>query len=100
MPKKKTEAETAQEATTPKAKKAKAEPKAEMVYTHTGQEPSCKMPPQALGILNIIKEAKTIGRTDLVSAMDGVIQTKQPLTRILAYYQKLLLESGAVEVTE
>jgi len=58
-----------------------------------------KLPPQAKGILNILKAAKKKGlsRENLVAAMDGVIETRQPLGRILSYYQKKLVECGAVD---
>lgn len=61
-------------------------------------EPESKLPPQAQGIVNILKEAgkKGLSRKDLVEAMEGTIETRQPIGRILTYYQKLLEESGAV----
>lgn len=56
--------------------------------------------PQAKGIVNILKAASANGlkRTDLVAAMNGVIQTKQPMGRILSYYQKDLENAGAVTI--
>ena len=59
-----------------------------------------KMPPQMVGIIDIVKAAgkKGLSRTELVEAMKGVITTRQPEARILTYYQKRLVECGAVEI--
>jgi len=103
MPKKKEEvkneapAENAAKATEAKTKKADAQ-----VFTATGNESSKKLAPQARGIVNILKEAGKGGltRAQLVEAMKGVITTRQPEGRILSYYQKLLVESGAVTIED
>lgn len=60
-----------------------------------------KLPPQAQGICNIL-EAKPAGmtRAELVKAMDGVVTTKQPLGRILSYYQKDIVDRGMVEIVK
>lgn len=87
---------------------AKAAEKAERVRKAQGdtfkfvKEPEAKLPPQAQGIVNLVKAAgkKGITRKDLVEAMEGVIETRQPLGRILTYYQKRLTEIGAVEMTK
>lgn len=69
-------------------------------FVSTGAEPTKRIPPQALGIVNIIKAAGKdgISREELVKQMTGVIQTRQPVGRILTYYQKLIQEVGAVKV--
>jgi hypothetical protein len=84
------------------AEKAAKAPKKAVIFKFTGTEPTCKLAPQAAGIVNILKEAGDTGlsRDDLVAAMEGVITSKQPLSRILAYYQKLLVESEAVEIVD
>lgn len=57
-----------------------------------------KPAPQAQGIINIIEAAGKPGitRSELVKSMEGVITTKQPLGRILSYYQKPLIEGGYI----
>lgn len=89
--------EAAAKATEAKVSKAEAQ-----VFKATGNEPSKKLAPQAQGILNILKQAGKDGltRVQLVEAMNGVITTKQPESRILSYYQKLLVDSGAVIVDD
>lgn len=78
------------------ARKAKAE-KDTFVYVN---EPESKLPPQAQGIVNILKEKgkKGLSRKDLIDAMTGTIETRQPVGRILTYYQKRLVECGAVKI--
>lgn len=63
--------------------------------------PSKKLPPQAQTIVNAVEAAgkKGIGRKDLNAALEGVLQTRQPVGRIVTYYQKLLQEVGAVTIT-
>lgn len=69
-------------------------------FTYLGQvvEGAKKLAPQAQGIVNLIqaKGKKGITRSELVASMEGVIQTKQPLGRILSYYQKEIAEKGYV----
>ena len=84
-----------------KMREAKASAAAGDKFTFAG-EPTSKLAPQAQGIVNIIKEAgkKGCSRAELVAAMEGVITTRQPMQRILAYYQKQLIEVGAVTFTK
>lgn len=57
--------------------------------------------PQAKGIVNILKAAgKPMTRADLVAKMNGVITTRQPLGRILSYYQKDLVAAGAITMSK
>lgn len=48
-----------------------------------------KLPPQERVIVALIQEAGKAGisRKDLIAAMDGKVTTRQPLERILGYYQ-------------
>jgi hypothetical protein len=57
-----------------------------------------KLPPQAQQIANVIEAAGVAGirRAELVKNLVGVLVTRQPEGRILSYYQKLLVETGAV----
>ena len=74
-------------------------------------DPSKKVAPQAQVIINVVKAAdmdgdklrapekrKGLTRAELVENLKGVLVTKQPEGRILSYYQKLLVEVGAVKV--
>ena len=83
------------------AREARKAKKDADTFTYVG-EPEKNLPPQAAAILNIVKEAgkKGISRKDLVAAMEGVVTTRQPLSRILTYYQKRLVEEECVELTE
>ena len=66
------------------------------------KESEKKLAPQAQGIVNILKEAGEAGmsREELTNAMKGVIVTRQPEGRILSYYQKSLVECGAIEIKQ
>lgn len=59
-----------------------------------------KFAPQAQEIVNILEVAGEAGltRAELVKKMEGVVKTRQPLGRILSYYQKDLVNSGAVAI--
>lgn len=74
------------------------------VFTYSGQiaEGAKALAPQAQAIVNIIQshKAKGIRREDLVKEMEGVVTTKQPLTRILSYYQSALITSGYISMKE
>ena len=61
--------------------------------------PTTKLAPQAVVLLNAIEAAGPDGirRADLVKNVTGVLITRQPPGRILSYYQKELVNSGAVK---
>lgn len=63
-------------------------------------EPNCKVAPQAQGIVNVLKEQGKKGctRKELVVALEGRIETRQPVGRILSYYQKKLIEAEAISL--
>lgn len=63
--------------------------------------PTGKVPPQAMVIINTLEAAGKDGlsRTELNKNLTGVLVTKQPVGRIVTYYQKLLVECGAVTRT-
>jgi hypothetical protein len=65
-------------------------------------EPTKKVAPQAQVLINTIRAAGKEGvkRAQLVQNLKGVLTTRQPEGRILSYYQKLLTESGAVEIVK
>jgi hypothetical protein len=72
------------------------------VFTYLGKvkEGSKKLAPQAQCIVNIIEAAgkKGLTRKELGQEMKGVVLTKQPVGRILSYYQKMLVDRGYVEI--
>lgn len=61
-----------------------------------------KLAPQAQQIVNLIEAAgdEGITRQDLVKDMEGVVETRQPLGRILSYYQKAMIEQGYITVEQ
>jgi hypothetical protein len=63
--------------------------------------PNGKIPPQAMVIINAVEAAGKAGitRGDLVKNITGVLVTKQPVGRIVSYYQKLVQECGAVTIS-
>lgn len=62
--------------------------------------PSVKLAPQAQCIMNTLEAAGKDGlkRADLCTALTGVLVTRQPVGRIVSYYQKALVNSGAVRI--
>jgi hypothetical protein len=58
--------------------------------------------PQAKMIVEILKGAgkKGLTRKELCEAMVGKVVTRQPQSRILGYYQKDLVASGAISLTK
>jgi hypothetical protein len=70
------------------------------VYDPSGKPvpPTSKLAPQAQCILNGVEAAGKDGitRENLVKALTGVLVTRQPVGRIISYYQKTLVASGAV----
>jgi len=66
------------------------------------KEGAKKLAPQAAQIVAIVESHKKAGvtRESLIAEMQGAVQTKQPLSRILGYYQKALVEGGYVTLTE
>lgn len=66
------------------------------------KDPSKKVAPQAQVIINTIEAAGPGGvtREELVKNLTGVLVTQQPPSRILSYYQKLIVQVGAVEMTK
>jgi len=65
-------------------------------------EPTGKLAPQAKTILNGIVAAGKGGlsRAQLVKDLTGILQTRQPVGRIVSYYQKTLVSSGAVTLSK
>lgn len=74
------------------------------VFKATGNKlpEGTKLPKQASDIVDVITKAGKAGitRAKLVEDLKGVLVTKQPESRILAYYQKDLQEAGLVTLTK
>ncbi len=84
--------------------KAAKEPKVVKVSTFVFKdepgESQKKLPQQCAQILGLIKDAGEEGilKADLLSKMTPIIVTKQPIERILGFYQPRLVKEGYVEV--
>lgn len=71
------------------------------VFTANNPQPADKkLPPQAQGIVNILIANGPTKRAELTKAMEGIIVTRQPMGRILTYYQKRLEQDGFVTITK
>ncbi len=58
-----------------------------------------KLAPQARVIVNVLADHKSgLTREDLNKALDGKLQTRQPIGRIVTYYQKTLVERGYITI--
>jgi len=60
--------------------------------------PQVQIPCQANKIVEIVKTHKKIDRAALLIEMEKVINTKQPIDRILSYYQKYLTDLGTITI--
>jgi hypothetical protein len=76
-------------------------PREEKVYTFVKAVPEdTKMPTQARAIVNVLEAAgEGLKKSDLVTACDGKIETKQDLGRIVAFYQKRLVDEGFITMS-
>jgi len=65
-----------------------------------GKVPTVKLPPQAALIANTLEAAGEGGltRAALIEALTPTLVTRQPVGRIVSYYQKLLVSSGVAEI--
>jgi hypothetical protein len=96
----KAEAKTsAKPAAAPKAPAKAAASKAEKVFTFLKAPKDKELPPQAVVIMQELKTLKKATMTELTAAVDGKISTKQPVDRIIAFYQKKLVEGGFVKLS-
>jgi hypothetical protein len=86
---------------TPKAVRESKDVFARAFANGTPVAPSKKLPPQAQVIVNTLEAAGPDGlqRSELVENLKPVLVTRQPVGRILSYYQKILVETGAVVIT-
>lgn len=70
------------------------------VYVGNVKEGAKRLPPQAETIVNAVKASGKpgIARQDLVAALKGILQTRQPEGRIVSYYQKLMVARGDIRI--
>ena len=63
-------------------------------------EPDAKFPPQMRIILEHIKDSQQISRSDLSKALeaDEKFVTRQPVARIVTFYQNRMVENGIVSI--
>jgi hypothetical protein len=76
-------------------------PRVEKNYGFVAEVPAdTKMPTQARTIVAELQSAgKPLTKTELVEACTGKIETKQPVERIVAFYQKRLVDEGYITMT-
>lgn len=76
---------------------AEAKVQEEIIYAFTRQpgEEDKKLAPQAKVILDTLEAAGgPLTKSQLLESLQGKIQTVQPVERILAFYQKCLIEGN------
>ena len=82
--------------------KAKVVAKANSSFTLLkGKEEGAKMPKQCQQILEILATAKdkTLNREVLLAEMTKVVETRQPIERILGFYQSRLVSGNYIRIT-
>lgn len=80
------------------AKKEKPVTKTQFSFVKDPDE-KAKLAPQARVIVGAIKELKSVEREALVKVLsDGRLTTRQPVERILTYYQKSLETQGLIKM--
>lgn len=82
-----------------RAKREAARAKDRLVYKGESEK---KLAPQAQVIVNAVKAAgkRGLSRAELNEALTGVLVTRQPVGRIVTYYQKSLVDAGCIEIIE
>lgn len=93
-------------AKTKKTSKKKVQPKATalaksgepIVIVFKKDAPSGTLPPQAAGILALVKTAGKTERAELLKKMEGKIKTRQSMAAIFSFYRSKLVRDGFVSV--
>lgn len=77
-----------------------AKPKTIDTFKHLkGVSEGEKLAPQARVIVNVLADhPKGLTREDLCKALEGKLVTRQPIGRIVTYYQKNLVERGYISI--
>ena len=83
-----------------RAAKARASSRDIFVYRGKIREGTKRLPPQAQTIVNAIEAAgiQGISRQELLEVLRGTLYTSLPENRVLAYYQKTLIDRGYIEL--
>ena len=75
--------------------------KADSIFTLIkGKADNEKMPKQCQQILEVLAKApgKALNREALLKAMTPIIETRQPIERILGFYQSRLVSGGYIKI--
>lgn len=75
--------------------------KADSLFTLLkGKDENAKMPKQCQQILEILGKAKdkTLSRSALLEEMKKVVETRQPIERILGFYQSRLVNGNYIRI--
>jgi len=70
-------------------------------YSYKDCPAECDVPDQAWEIVEVIKEVtkqEPIERNDLLAILERRLTTKQSVSRILSYYQRVLMDNNCIEV--
>ena len=72
-----------------------------LVYRKKLDTVSDAVSPQAFAILECLKAAggKNVPKSDLLGCMEKKVETRQPIGRILSFYQKSLINEGYISVS-
>ena len=74
-------------------------PRVEKTYTFvSGVTEDAILPKQAVCILDALQAEGAMTKAQLAAALDGVLETKQPVDRIVAFYQKRLVDGGYISL--
>ena len=81
---------------------AKAKPKRRKVKVYSAgkskPDDKAKLAPQARTIVQVVHENQPIDKKTLVDRLNKSVKTKQPVDRILAYYQNRLIADDFIKV--
>lgn len=99
---KKVAAETTNKSATKKADTKKSEPRGKAIVElkRMPKEGKDKLPKQAVAILETLeKKGGKLATDKLFAALEGKIETSQPIARIYAFYRKPLLAGGYIKLS-
>lgn len=85
-----------------KERSKKTVSKADSLFTLLkGKDENAKMPKQCQQILEILGKAKdkTLSRSVLLEEMKKVVETRQPIERILGFYQSRLVNGNYIRIS-
>lgn len=71
-----------------------------VTFKSTTKNDTTGLVPQAKTIVDIVREAGTISKKDLIAKLSERLQTRQPAGRVLSFYKAKLVQDGYVSVTK